>query len=140
MRNLSTFEIDCGPAVFEIQEAGDEETGRQWRTIARLKGDFFTRRGEFHVPFEVETVSLDDDETTIGDHAAAASAAAEGGEVNGESGPSGISPAAKKLGLDVEKTYYFQGIRTEMEGAWTNDAIKFIRSPMLLTDKFISLY
>lgn len=126
-RNLSTFEIDYGPStVFEIQEGGEE--GKQWRTIARLKGDFFTKRGEFHVPFEVETVSLDDDDETAGHHANGV------GEVNG------ISPAAKKLGLDVEKTYYFQGIRTEKEGAWTNEAIKFIRSPILLTEKFIALY
>ncbi|KAK1775594.1 hypothetical protein QBC45DRAFT_473412 [Copromyces sp. CBS 386.78] len=118
--NLNTFEIDYGPTVFEIQEGGEEG---QWRTVARLKGDFFTKRGEFHVPFEVETVSLDDDI----DHA-------DGDEVNG----SGISPAAKKLGLDVEKTYYFQGIRTEKEGAWTNEAIKFIRSPIVLTEKFVS--
>lgn len=110
MRNLSTFEIDFGPAVFEIQEggdSGDDDRHRQWRTIARLKGHFFTKRGEFHVPFGVETVSLDGGET---------------------------------LGLDVEKTYYLKGIETEREGAWTNEAIKFIRSPMVLTQKFISLY
>ncbi|KAK3345290.1 hypothetical protein B0H65DRAFT_201957 [Neurospora tetraspora] len=122
MRNLSAFEIDYGPTVFEIQEGGEEG---QWRTIARLKGDFFTKRGEFHVPFEVETVSLDGEIHH-----------AQGGEVN----ESGISPAAKQLGLDVEKTYYFRGIRTDKEGAWTNEAIKFIRSPILLTEKFISLY
>ncbi|KAK3397181.1 hypothetical protein B0T20DRAFT_251386 [Sordaria brevicollis] len=127
-RNLSTFEIDYGPStVFEIQEGGEEE-GKQWRTIARLKGDFFTKRGEFHVPFEVETVSLDDDDETTDHHA------------NGNGEMNGISPAAKKLGLDVEKTYYFQGIRTENEGSWTNEAIKFIRSPLLLTEKFIALY
>ncbi|CCC07366.1 hypothetical protein SMACR_02374 [Sordaria macrospora] len=124
MRNLSTFEIDYGPTVFEIQEGGEEG---QWRTIARLKGDFFTKRGEFHVPLEVETVSLDDETNRHVDGE---------GEVNG----SVISPAARKLGLDVEKTYYFQGVRTEKEGAWTNEAIKLIRSPVLLTEKFISLY
>ncbi|KAK3490851.1 uncharacterized protein B0T23DRAFT_171545 [Neurospora hispaniola] len=122
MRNLSTFELDYGPTVFEIQEGGGKG---QWRTIARLKGDFFTKRGEFHVALEVETVSLDGEI----DHA-------QGGEMK----ESGMRPAAKKLGLDAEKTYHFQGVGTDKEGAWTNEAIKFIRSPILLTERFISLY